>query len=197
MDERVEDKDLRSGDGNSETGGVQTACSAQRDGICDLVALAFTAEALLSSVRTVSKRSHYTAAAVVCTVPRKHSDGDEGAGEEDVEDDAEECEEHLAAKEAGEQDREDGVQDSGSREALDGLGPIVDGRITVGEDRQEVTVDAEDDSSAAEFEGIEEGLYGLEGRPAESHGDDWCVGMEGWRGREAGCRIGYHRKRIN
>ena len=45
-------------------------------------------------------------------------------------------------------------------------------KVAVGEDREEVAVDAEDNSCAAEFNRVEDGLEELESCAAECHLDD-------------------------
>jgi len=108
----------------------------------------------------------------VRAITGEHRNSDHGADEEDVKDDAEEREESLSTEEACQQNGEDGVEDCGAGNASDGLDIRSDDKVAVGEDREEVAVDAEDNSCAAEFNRVEDGLEELESCAAECHLDD-------------------------
>jgi hypothetical protein len=167
-------------DGNSEASLVEVAGGAVRGSVGPLPALAVTVEALLGVAGTSAERRVDNTAAAVCAVARQDSDGNHGTAAEDIEDQANEGEEGLAAQAAREDDGEDGVEDSGARQALDSLLPGRDVDIAVSEDREEVAVDSEDDGRAAELEGVEEGGREPEDSAADSHDVDYSEFVWFW-----------------
>lgn len=102
-------------------------------------------------------------AGVVC-------DGRETSDEADVEDDGDEGEESDAAQEERQENAEDEVQAGGARHALNSLLPCWNVDVLVGENRQEVAVDTEDDGSAGELEETQASLAETEESTAECHG---------------------------
>jgi hypothetical protein len=100
-----------------------------------------------------------------------YCDGDHGAAAQEVHDDGEESEKALASEEAREQDSEDAVQHNRARHALNRLLPSWNGLVAIGLHGEEVTVDTEDDASAAELERVEEGRANAQGSAADSHCD--------------------------
>jgi hypothetical protein len=164
--------DLRANDGHGEACSVELADGTEGCRVCVLVALAAT-EAVLGVRRSSAERSLNAVTlarrrAVTC----KDGDGDEGAAAKEVEEHGKERKDLLAAEEACEQDREDGVQHNRAGHALDSLLPARDGDIAVRLHREEVAVDAEDDSGAAELERIQDGRA----EPQESAADSHCEG---------------------
>lgn len=87
---------------------------------------------------------------------------DEASNEGDVKNQADDAEDSDTSQAASENDGADGVKDCGARNALDGLLPVGDGKVAISKDGEEVTVDAEDDGSAAEGERVEHSLEDAE-----------------------------------
>lgn len=110
--------DLRSNDGNSEASSVEPASSSQGGRIGDLVALTVAAEALPRIAGAVANGSIDVASTARCTIAGEDSNGDHGPAAENVEDQAQECKDCLAAKAAGEDDCGDGVENSSTRHAF-------------------------------------------------------------------------------
>jgi hypothetical protein len=167
--------DLRSDNGNSEAGSVELADGSKGSRVCDLVALVVAAETLLGTSRSITKRSLDVSAARGCTITGEDGDGNHGTTAEKIEDYSEKSEDLLSAEAACQQDSEDGVEDNGTRHALDGLLPAWDSDIAVGLNSQEVGVDSKDDSSAAECERIDECRAEPQDRAADSHCEGICV----------------------
>lgn len=164
--------DLRSDDRNSETSSVQAARATQRCRVGDLIAVAVGSKALLRGRQAVTDGGRDDASAAMRTIAGHHRNRNHGADEEDIKDDAEECEECLAAEEACQHDGEDGVKDCSSRQSGYCFKPCSNDKVAVGQDREEVSVNTQDDTSAAELDGIEDGLEQLESSTAESHLDE-------------------------
>jgi hypothetical protein len=76
---------------------------------------------------------------------------------------------YLSAKEAGQQDSEDGVQHSRASKTSNGLLPNGNVDIAIRLYREEVAVDTEDDRSAAELERIKRCRAKLQSSTAETH----------------------------
>ena len=159
--------DLRSDDGDGETGSVEAADGAEGCRVGVLLALA--AETVLGVFWAVAERRVDVASARRRAVTGENGDGDHGAAAEDVENYAEESEDGLAAQAAREQDGEDGVENHAARHASHGLLPYRDGAIAIGLDGEKVAVDAEDDAGAAEFERVQDARRNLEDRSADRH----------------------------
>jgi len=161
VDEELEgdgdEEEEGSDNGDSEASSVEVANRSKRCRVSVLIALSIAAESLLGVLISVTKRSLDVALARRCAVAGHDSNGNHGTAAEEVEDHAEHSEDGLSAEEAGQEDCEDGVEDHGARETLNRLLPSWDGDVAVGLDGEEVAVDAEDDSSAAKFERVEEG----------------------------------------
>lgn len=172
--------DLRSNDGNGETSSVEPASSAEGRCVGDLVALAVATKALPGVAGAVANGSVDVASAARRTVTSEDSDSDHGTAAKDVEDQAEESEEGLAAKAAGEDDSCDGVEDRGTGHALYCLLPARDGDIAVSLNRKEVGVDSQNDCSTAELKSVECCCDKLQRSAAESHCDGLGVDQK-WR----------------
>jgi hypothetical protein len=159
--------DLRSDNSDGEASSIEAADRAEGSRVCILVARA--AKAVFGVGWSGTKRRVDVASALRRAVAGEDSNGDHGAGAEDVHDDCEQSKEGLSTKEAGEQDSENGVQNDGPRHALYRLLPSWNGLVAVGLHGEEVAVDAEDDASAAELERVEEGRAQAQGSTADSH----------------------------
>lgn len=106
----------------------------------------------------------------------------ETANEEDIEKDGKDGEDGDAAEEDGEEDAEDEIQDGSARHALNSLLPGWNVHVLVGEDREEVAVDAEDDGCAAKLQEAQASLAEAQDDTAEGHGDKVLGGeVEGAR----------------
>ena len=101
---------------------------------------------------TSAERGVDDAFAGVCTVAGVVGDCRKAACEEDVEKDGDEAEEGDAAQTEGQEDTEDGVEDGSTAHALNCFLPCRNVGIVVGEDCEEVGINAQDDGSSAEFE---------------------------------------------
>jgi hypothetical protein len=162
-------RDLRSNACDSETSRVQAARASQRCRIRNLPTVAVGVETLLRVRWTIPNRRMHNASAAVRPITGKHSDGNHSTNEEDIKDDSKEREERLATEEACEKHGEDGVENCSARKTSDCLEPCADHKVSVGQDRQEVAIDAQDDTGAAELDRIEDGLKQLESSAAECH----------------------------
>lgn len=144
-------RNLRSNDGDGETGSVEPAGGTERGRVSDLVTLTVAAKALLGGGGAVAKRSVDIARAAGSTVTGEDGDSDHGTAAKGVEDQAEQSKEGLAAEAAGEDNSRDGVEDSGSRETLNSLLPTRNRNITISLDGKEVGVDSKNDCGTAEL----------------------------------------------
>jgi hypothetical protein len=72
--------------------------------------------------------------ALLGSVACQHGDGDEASSEQKVDNDGDECEKGLASETARENDGEDGVYNTDTRDALNSLLPLWDGDAAVGLD---------------------------------------------------------------
>lgn len=70
----------------------------------------------------------------MCSVSSQDGNRDHGATEENIEEQAEEGEESLAAEEECQDDSESGVDDGGARYALDCFHPCWNGGVSMTED---------------------------------------------------------------
>jgi hypothetical protein len=161
--------DLRSDDGDGEARSVEAADGTQRSRVRVLIARA--AKAVLGGGVSRAKRCVDVTGALGRAVAGEDCDGDHGAAAQEVHDDGEESEKALASEEAREQDSEDAVQHNRARHALNRLLPSWNGLVAIGLHGEEVTVDTEDDASAAELERVEEGRANAQGSAADSHCD--------------------------
>lgn len=153
----------RSDDGDGKSRRVDSAREPQVREVCDGLAPAETKPVLpvpgaVVVGRPVAERGGDVAGAGICAVAGEDGEGDEGGAEAEVEEHGDEGEELDAAEAAGGEDCENGVEDGDAGDALDGLPVARDGEVMVGEDGEEVGVDAKDDGCAAEFEGVEEAV---------------------------------------
>lgn len=146
--------DLRSNDSDGETSSVEPASGTEGRSVGNLIALTVAAKALPGIAGAVTKGSVDVASAARCTIAGEDSDSDHGTTAENVEDQAEESEEGLAAKAAGEDDCGNGVKNGRTRQTLYGLLPARNGDITVSLNCEEVGVDSENDCSTAELQGV-------------------------------------------
>lgn len=96
-----------------------------------MIALTVAAEALAGVARTVANGCVDIARAARRTIAGEDSDSDHGTAAKNVEDQAEESKEGLAAKAAGEDDRSDGVEDSRAGHTLNSLLPARNRDIAV------------------------------------------------------------------
>ena len=103
-------------------------------------------------------------ACVVCN-------GSEAASEEDVEDDAQEAKDANATEAQSEDNREEGVENTGARHALNSLLPGWDRHIVLRKDSEEIGINAEDDGGTCEFENAKASGRDAEHGTAESHGE--------------------------
>lgn len=144
---------------DSEASGVESADGSEGSRVSPLVfgIVTTAAEAVLGVLVSVTERCLDVASARRSSIAGQDSDSNHATAAKDVEDHGEKRENGLSAKAASQQDSEDGVEDNDTRHALNGLLPSWNGNVAVGLDRQEVTVDAENDSSAAELECVQEG----------------------------------------
>jgi hypothetical protein len=136
-------------------------------------------------------------------VAGQDGDGDEAADEEDVEKDCGECEEGDATEAAGKDNCSDGVENSNTGDALDGLFPGRDSLIAVCAYAEEVRVDAwgelacvdsarrdrslhtEYDGGATKADEVERGLQqAQEAALDETHG-----GGYNWQSGRMGCKV--------
>lgn len=81
----------------------------------------------------------------MCASTCEDGNGNKTADEADVEDDGDEGEEGNAAETQGEDDSEDGVEDSGSGHALNGADPCGNWELVIFEHDEEVGEDCEDE----------------------------------------------------
>lgn len=95
------------------------------------------------------------------TVTSKDGDGNEGAGEGDVEDDRKEGEEREPTHATGEDNGKDEVEAGCARHSFNGLLPSGDVDIAVSLNGQEIRVEPEDDGSSAEGQGVDGRLQQL------------------------------------
>jgi hypothetical protein len=160
--------DLRSDNSDGEAGGVELADGSERCRVCVLVALG-AAEAVLGGSVAVTKRCVDVARARRSAVAGQDSDGNHGTAAENIEEDCEERKDLLAAEAACQQDSEDGVENDGARETLDGLLPARNVAVAISLHREKVAVDAEDDSSAAELECVKQGRAEPQDDTADGH----------------------------
>jgi len=127
LDEGAEQEEECADDGDGEAGGVELADRAEGCGVGDLVAAAVGTEAFLGVGGAVTERCLHAAGARGCAIAGQDGDGDHGTAAEDVEEYAEEGKDflvmalvcvviyivkglsYLSAKEACQQDCEDGV----------------------------------------------------------------------------------------
>jgi hypothetical protein len=167
-------ENLRSGNSDGEARAVQPADGAEGCRVGPLVLLVRALEALLGVVWSVTKRRlDIVARARVRAVASEDSDGDHATHAKNVHDEAEQRKECLTAEAACEDNREDGVQDDDARNTLDGLLPAGNCIVAVRLHGEEVAVDAEDDTGAAEGEAVDEGRSQAQGSAADSH-YVWC-----------------------
>jgi hypothetical protein len=169
--------DLRSNDGNSEASSIEPASSAEGRCVGDLVTLIVAAESLPGVAGTVANGSVDVASAAGCTMTGENGNSNHGTAAKNVEDQAEESEEGLAAKAAGEYNCGDGVEDSRTGHTLYRLLPAGNGDIAVSLNREEVGVDSKNDSSTAELKSVECCCDELQRSAAESHCVDVGVGQ--------------------
>jgi hypothetical protein len=162
-------QDLRSNNGNSEAGSVELADGSERSRIGDLVSLTVAAETLLGRGGSVTKRSLNVSRARRCTIACEDSNSNHATAAKEIENYSEESKDLLSAEAACQQDSEDGVEDNGARNALDGLLPAWDCDIAVSLDSEEVAVDSKNDSSAAECERVDQGRAKAQDSTANSH----------------------------
>lgn len=152
---------LRSDDGHGEAGLVEAAGGAEAGLVGDLLTVVGTkaigAKAVASLGVAAAERGVDVAGAGLDTITGQDGEGDEGTSEDDVQEHSEESEEADAAKERGQDDGGDGVDDGDTSNTLDGLLPVGNGTVAVGEDGQEVRVEAEDDGGTAEAEHVRDG----------------------------------------
>lgn len=177
-----------SNDSDGKTCLVIAAHSAISSLVGDLLAVAGTeaivAKALASFSVAATERGVDNAGAALSTVPSQDGNGNETASKSNVQNHSEESEDANATEAWREDNSEDSIQDGDTGNALDGLLPVRNGPVAVGLDGQEIRVEAEDDSSAAEAEHVREGP---EQATEETHGDG--VGLSEdelvleWRGR--------------
>jgi len=141
LDDRSEKEEEDGEDGDGEARCVQAANIAPVTSTRSVLAT----EA--SSERSVDNALAFAGAmaGVVC-------DCGKAAREQNVEQDSDESEESDATQAEGEEDTEDGVQDGSARHAFNGLLPYWNVNVLVGQDGEEVAVDAENNGSASEFE---------------------------------------------
>ena len=127
LDEGAEQEEEGADDGDGEAGRVELADRAERGGVGDLVAAAVGTKAFLGVGGSVTERCLHAAGALGCAVTGQDGHGDHGTAAEDVEEYAEESKDfleitlvfvdiniakglsYLSAKEASQQDCEDGV----------------------------------------------------------------------------------------
>lgn len=140
-----EEEDVDEGDG--EDGGVQAADVAPVAGARGVLVVGAPAEGGVDE-----------ALAGVGPVAGVVGDGGEAADEADVEEDGDGGEEPDRPQEEGQQDAEDQVQAGRARHALDRLLPRRDVDVVLGQHRQKVAEDAEDDGRAGEFDDAQAGL---------------------------------------
>mgnify|MGYP001483360969 CR=1 FL=1 len=97
----------------------------------------------------------------------------ESSTECEIEDHAQSREECNAAEAADQDESSEGVKHCCAGNALNGLDVYADGKAVIGQRGEVVGEDADDNSSAAEFDGAEEERDALESDAAESHCDGW------------------------
>ena len=97
----------------------------------------------------------------------------ESSTECEVKDHAQSREECDATEAADQDESSESVKYSCTRNTLNGLDVYADGEAVVGQRGEVVREDADDNSSAAEFDGAEEKRDALESDTAESHCDGW------------------------
>lgn len=144
LDESGDEEENSSDDGDGEADSGQAASRAQGYGVSNLVAFVLVGalEALLRVGLAVSKWGVDLAGAARCAIAGQDSNGDESAGEENIKDHGKECEEGLAAQEAGQEHSKDGVEDGDTGQTGDGLPSGEDSEVAVGKHRQEVGEDS-------------------------------------------------------
>jgi len=171
-----EEEEDGSSNRNSEARSVQPADRAERSRVRVLALRVAVLKALLGILGPISKRRlDVVALARVRTVTGQDCNSDEATHAENVHNESKKSEKGLSAETACEDDSEDGVEDDGTGNTLDGLLPTRNGIVAVGLHGQEVAVDAEDDASAAELKGVEEGGPQTQGSAADSHYVWGCV----------------------
>ena len=125
----------RGDDRDCESSGVELACKSKvyrvRDIALGSFAEPFATETTILVRRSSAEGSVDSAFARVRAVAGHDGDCNHAAGEEDVEDDGEECQEGNAAEAACQADREDEVNDGGSRDAFNGFLPCWDVNVAV------------------------------------------------------------------
>jgi hypothetical protein len=148
LHEGGDDEEDDGDDGDGEGGGVQAAGSARGDRVGEVLALASADAVVTEAIGVVqpgvaaTKRGVNDSSAGAGTVAGQDGDGNEATDEEDVEKDGGEGEEGDATEAAGEDNCSDGVEDSNTGDALDGLFPGRDALIAVCAHGKEVGVDA-------------------------------------------------------
>jgi len=146
-------------DSQSEAGSVQAA---------DVSPVTGTRSRLAGEANT--QRSVDNAFARVGTMARVVCNGSKAANEADVKEDSDEREDRDASEEQGEQNTEDGVQHTGTGNALNGLLPCWDVDIVSREDCEVVAVNAEDDGCRGELNESQASLAEAKKCSTEGHG---------------------------
>lgn len=172
-DDEEEDGDDR----DSEGSGVQAAGGVWSH-LVGVVLIAVCSASIVArdvAVRVTRAEWCVEIARAARAITRHDSNGNECSCKEDVEDESDDAEEGDAAEAAGQDNGKDGVESRCSRETLDSLLPCRNVVRSIGLNGEEVRVDAEHDSCAAEGDEVEEGLE----QPEESSFDEthdgwWC-----------------------
>lgn len=108
-----------------------------------------------------------TAVTLVRTVTGENGHRDEGTHEEKIKEYAQEREDSLASKEAGQQNSEESVKHGSAGHTLNGLLPCWNVSVAISKDREEIAENAENDSAAAECDRVEESLQRTESCSAQ------------------------------
>jgi len=159
-DEEEEDVEDRHG----KAGGVQAA---------NIAPVAGARSVLTAQARAKGRVDD--ALARVGTMARVVGDGGETSDKAQIEKDGEEGEGGDAAEAESQDDAEHCVQDCTARHALDRLFPSGNVHVLVGQDGEEVAVDAEDDGRAREFQHAQASLAEAQEGTTKSHGDNWTM----------------------
>jgi len=180
LDGNRDEEQEGSNDSNSEASSVEPTSGAKGRRVGNLVALTIAPETLPGVAGAVADRGVYVASAARSTITGEDSNSDHGSAAKNVEDQAKEREEGLAAEAAGEDDCGDGVKNNCAGHALYGLLPAGNGDIAVSLDGEEVGVDSKNDCSTAELKSIKCCCDELQRSAAESHCDGLGVDQK-WR----------------
>jgi len=126
LDERTDKEEKSSNDGDSEADLVKSASSSEAGSVVHV---------RVGASNSIAERAlDVVSCALPDTIAGQYCDGYKGGAEQDVQENSQECEKRLSAQTAGQDDGEDGVDDTNTRHALNSLLPLWYGDMVSGLD---------------------------------------------------------------